>query len=82
MEDDDMESIPEKESEEVEKKLPEIAIIENQLMVITSLADLDINLYPGCVEDRIRVMVRALNVIHKIQGNLLKDLTIKKNTPL
>ena len=61
------------EEKEKDAKNP-LDVIDNQLAVIGNVADLDHSVYDECLEDKIKVITRALKLIFKIQGNLLKDV--------
>lgn len=50
----------------------ELNVIDNQLMTITTLMDIDGDPYELWNEDRIKIIVRAMKVIYKMQSNLLK----------
>ena len=50
-----------------------LAVIEKQLDVISYVSELDNSVYDECLEDKIKVITRALKLIYKIQGNILKD---------
>lgn len=54
--------------------LDNLDIIESQLTVITTVMDTDNDLYDEFLADKIKVVSRALKIIHKIQASLLKDL--------
>jgi hypothetical protein len=71
MEDDLIIGDPEPETE---NDTPGLDIIDNQLFVITTVSELDSEVYTQCMDDKVRVIVRALKIIHKIQGNILKDI--------
>lgn len=52
---------------------PSLAIIDNQVILINSLFDIDLSdLYDEWREDKIKVITRAIKVIHREQGKLLK----------
>ena len=49
-------------------------IIDMQLITINSIADLDASLYDDLVEHKVKIMVRAMKLIAKVQDKLLKDI--------
>ena len=49
-------------------------IIESQLMIIGSIADLDNDLYDDCLADKVKITARAMRIIFKLQGNILKEI--------
>ena len=58
------------ENSEVRSKLD---IIDMQLIVINTIADLDDNIYDSMAEDKIKVIGNAMKIIRKIQLQLIKD---------
>ena len=56
------------------KEETNLDVIDSQLSVIQSIYELDENLYPEFREDKLKVIVRALKIIFKIQTTLLKDI--------
>jgi hypothetical protein len=49
-------------------------IIDNQMLVITTIVDLDTSAYEKMEEDRIKALSLAFRVIQKIQVKLLKTI--------
>jgi uncharacterized membrane-anchored protein len=49
-------------------------IIDNQLIVISSVSDLDDSLYDKLAEDKVKAVVNAMKIILKVQANILKTL--------
>lgn len=46
-------------------------LIDNQLTVITTMSDLDPDVYDSLAEDRIRAISMAMKIIHKSQKAIL-----------
>jgi hypothetical protein len=63
-----------KGKESVQDDINPLSIIDNQLDVVTYLNQIDNDTYDKLLEDKIKVMTRALKVIYKAQESLLKDL--------
>lgn len=61
------------EDDYTDDKPSPLAIIEKQLDVITYVSEIDTEIYDQCMEDKIKVITRALRLIYKIQGQLMKD---------
>ena len=49
-------------------------IIDMQLITINSIADLDASLYDDLMEHKVKIMIRAMKLIAKVQDKLLKDI--------
>jgi hypothetical protein len=49
-------------------------LIESQLMIIGSIAELENDLYDDCLTDKIKIIARALRIIYKVQSNILKEI--------
>lgn len=49
-------------------------IIDMQLITLNSIADLDASIYDDLVEHKVKIMVRAMKLIAKVQDKLLKDI--------
>jgi len=49
-------------------------VIDNQLVVITSLMEQDDSVYDQFKEDKVKIIVRAMRIIYKVQANILKEL--------
>lgn len=64
----------EEEKDPEEEGLSPFRVIETQLDIVNSIYDLDESMYSELREDKLKVIVRALRIIYKIQSNLLKDI--------
>jgi hypothetical protein len=51
-----------------------IEIIENQLTVITTMAELDSEAYDALTEDRIKAISQAMKLIHRSQRAIMSQL--------
>ena len=49
-------------------------IVDVQLTIISTVADLEENLYDGLQEDKIKVVADAMKIINRIQKQLIKEL--------
>lgn len=49
-------------------------LIDNQLLVITTLMDIDVEAYDTFAEDRIKAIVQAMRLIHKSQKVLMSQI--------
>jgi hypothetical protein len=52
----------------------QLDVVESQLTIISTVADLENDLYDDCLSDKIKVIARALRIIYKIQANILKEI--------
>jgi hypothetical protein len=52
----------------------QLDVVESQLTIITTVADLENDLYDDCLADKIKVTARALRIIYKVQSNILKEI--------
>jgi hypothetical protein len=52
----------------------QLDVVESQLTIISTVADLEHDLYDDCLADKIKVITRALRIIYKIQANILKEI--------
>jgi hypothetical protein len=63
------------ESEIIENDTRDLLdIIDMQLIVINSVSDLDASIYDDIMEHKVKIMVRAMKLIAKVQDKLLKDV--------
>jgi hypothetical protein len=60
--------------EEGTEKDERLGIIESQLQILASVADLEEGLYDDLQADKIRVVSDALKLINKIQKQLIKEI--------
>jgi hypothetical protein len=49
-------------------------IIDMQLIVISNISDLDGNLYDEAMEHKVKVLIRAMKLIAKVQDKIIKEL--------
>jgi len=49
-------------------------IIDMQLIVISNISDLDASVYDEAMEHKVKVMIRAMKLIAKVQDKLIKEL--------
>jgi len=49
-------------------------IIDMQLILINSVSDLDGSIYDDLMEHKVKIMVRAMKLIAKVQDKLLKSV--------
>jgi hypothetical protein len=49
-------------------------IIDMQLIVISNISDLDAALYDEAMEHKVKVLVRAMKLIAKVQDKIIKEL--------
>lgn len=49
-------------------------LIDNQLTVITTMSELDVDAYDALAEDRIRAISMAMKIIHKSQKAILEGI--------
>ena len=61
------------DEEQERDEINPLDVIDCQVMIINNVSELDNSVYDECLEDKIKVITRALKLIYKIQGNLLKD---------
>lgn len=51
-----------------------IGIIDNQLSVIVTISEIDVDLYDDLIDDRIKTMAGAFRLIREAQKRLLEDV--------
>jgi len=52
----------------------QLDVVESQLTIISTVADIENDLYEDCLADKNKVIARALRIIYKIQANILKEI--------
>lgn len=60
--------------EELEDKGHLLNIIDSQLYILSTLLESDVDIYDEFQQDKIKIIIRCLNVIYKAQHKILKEL--------
>lgn len=60
--------------EELEDKSHLLNVIDTQLYILSTLLESDVDIYDEFQQDKIKIIIRCLNVIYKVQNKILKEL--------